>query len=153
MLLCNLNMFYICELSWCLLCFVLFWFCCCCCCCLISCFFFCCFNVFVFLTFWHLYQNIELSTWTRSKGHTQTSAFNLALTHFAFHAQVTLFILQAIWARSHEGHVQFTTAAWLVWIYKKILFAAVFFSSFHPKFWFTIRQVCKRENKSLWLCL
>lgn len=70
-----------------------------------------------FVTFWGLWQKVELPTWTWSQGHVNTdicfkprvdTLLSLPLI-FAFHAHVTLFILQPIWPCLHEGHVQFTT--------------------------------------------
>lgn len=70
-----------------------------------------------FVTFWGLWQKTELPTWTWSQGHVNTdicfkprvdTLLSLPLI-FAFHAHVTLFILQPIWPCLHEGHVQFTT--------------------------------------------
>lgn len=96
-----------------------------------------------FVTFWGLWQETELPTWTWSQGHVNTdicfkprvdTLLSLPLI-FAFHAHVTLFILQPIWPCLHEGHVQFTTKRRNVFglNLQEGIFAAVLYS-FHPSF-------------------
>lgn len=112
-----------------------------------------------FVTFWGLWQKTELPTWTWSQGHVNTdicfkprvdTLLSLPLI-FAFHAHVTLFILQPIWPCLHEGHVQFTTKRRNVFglNLQEGIFAAVLYS-FHPSFDLPFAISSRQKKNPLW---